>query len=67
MYVHKLDGTAYPQTWEEYERLVLRSTEDPDVVIGFRPGAWEQHLRDFLRGADEAFDLNDSANMTMAG
>ncbi len=69
MYVQLLDGAAYPLTWEEYERLVMRSAEDPDVVIGFRPGAWDMYLRQFLSGTEDdgAFEEDFLANMTMAG
>ena len=53
MYVQKLGGEVFPRTWQEYERLVIRSTDDPNVVIGFRPGAWEQFVSEFLRGAED--------------
>ena len=36
-----------------FERLVIRDTEDPEVVIGFRPGAREQFVRQVLRGTDD--------------
>ena len=53
MYVRIFGGGAFPRTWQEYERLVIRSAEDPDVVIGFRNGDWEQYVREFLCGPDD--------------
>ncbi len=69
MYAQMLNGTAYPLTWAEYERLVTRSAEDPDVVINFPPGAWDMFVRQFLSGTegDSAFEEDFLSDMTIAG
>ena len=54
-----------PPNWEEYECSVTCSTEDPEVVIGFRPVAWLMFVKQFLGGREEdrAFDEDFLANM----
>ena len=39
-------------------------TEDPEVVIGFRPGAWLMFVKQFLGGGEEdrAFEEDLLAN-----
>ena len=62
IYVRMVGGEAHPRTWQEYEGLVVRSTEDPNVVIALRPGAWQEYERQFLRGiedVDEGFETSD--------
>ena len=62
MYVRIVGGTPYPIDWEEYESFIVRSTEDPDVVIGFRPGEWQKYARQFFRGGgniNEAYELEE--------
>jgi hypothetical protein len=62
MDIHPVGREAYPRTWPEYERLVLHNAEDPEVVIGFRPGGWKQYVRQFLGGTEdpwEGFELGD--------
>ena len=39
MYVRMIGGELHPRTWQEYEELVIRSAEDPNVVIALQPGA----------------------------
>ncbi len=53
-------GEPHPRTWQEYERLVIRGTEDPNVVIALRPGAWQEYARRFLRGIEDADEVFDS-------
>ena len=60
MYVRMVGGGPQPPTWQEYERLFIRSAEDPDVVMALRPGAWQEYALHFLRGTedpDEFFDF----------
>ena len=54
-----------PPNWEEYECSVTCSTEDPEVVIGFRPVAWLMFVKQFLGGREEdrAFEEDLLANM----
>ena len=62
MYVRMVGGEPRPRTWQEYESLVVRSTEDPNVVIALRPGAWLEYERQFLRGTedlDEGFEIEE--------
>ncbi len=42
-----------PPNWEEYERSATCGTGDPEVVIGFRPGAWLMFVKQFLGGREE--------------
>ena len=53
MYVRMVGGEPHPRTWQEYEELVIRSAEDPNVVISLRPGAWQKYERRFLWGTDD--------------
>ncbi len=62
IYVRMLGGEPHPRTWQDYEGLVVRSTEDPNVVIALRPGAWQEYERQFLRGTedfDEGFEIEE--------
>ena len=54
-----------PPNWEEYERSVTCGTEDPEVVIGHRPGAWKAFVKQFLGGMedDRAFEEDFLANI----
>ena len=54
-----------PPNWEEYERSVTCSTEDPEVVIGFRPGAWLMFVKQFLGGTEEDGAIEDDFLSTM--
>ena len=57
-----LGGEPHPRTWQDYEGLVVRSTEAPNVVIALRPGAWQEYERQFLRGTedfDEGFEIEE--------
>ncbi len=56
MYVRLVDGEPHPRAWQDYERLMIRSAEDPNIVIAFRPGAWQEYARQFLRLADDPDD-----------
>ena len=65
IYVRMVGGEPHPRTWQEYEGLAVRSTEDPNVVIALRPGAWQEYERQFLRGTDDVgevfgFDMDDT-------
>ena len=53
MYVRMVGGELHPRTWQEYEDLVIRSAEDPRVIIGLRPGAWQEYERQLFRGIDD--------------
>jgi len=56
IYVRMVGGEPHPRTWQEYEALVVRSTEDPNVVIALRPGAWQEYEGQFLRGIEDPND-----------
>ena len=53
MYIRMVGGEPHPRTWQEYEDLVIRSAEDPNIVITLRPGAWQQYERQLFRGVDD--------------
>ena len=53
MYVRMVDGEVHPRAWQEYEGLVIRSTEDPNIVIALRPRAWQEFDQRFLRGIED--------------
>ncbi len=58
MYVRMVGGEVYPRGWQAYENMVIRSAEDPNVVIALRPGAWQEFERQLFRGVgdlDEEF------------
>jgi len=62
IYVRMVGREPHPRTWQEYEGLVVRSTEDPNVVITLRPGAWQEYERQILRGTedlDEGFEIEE--------
>jgi len=62
MYVRITGGEICPRTWQEFEGLIVRSTEHPNVVIALRPGAWQEYERQFLRGTeglDEDFEIEE--------
>ena len=54
-----------PPNGEEYERSVICGTDDPEVVIGLRPGAWLMFVKQFLGGREEdrAFEEDLLANI----
>lgn len=56
MYVRLVSGEPHPRAWQDYERLIIRSAEDPNIVLALRPGAWQEYERQFLRLADDADD-----------
>ncbi len=53
MYVRLVGGEPYPRGWQAYESMVVRSAQDPDVVIALRPGAWQEFERHLFRGVDD--------------
>ena len=53
MYVRMVGGEVYPRGWQAYENMVIRSAEDPNVVIALRPGAWQEFERQLFRGVDD--------------
>jgi hypothetical protein len=52
MHVRLGVGATYPRSWQEYGRLVIGNTDDPDVVISLRPTAWRHYWRQFTCGPD---------------
>ena len=53
MYVRMVGGEVYPRGWQAYENMVIRSAEDPNVVIALRPGAWQEFERQLFRGVGD--------------
>ncbi len=53
MYVRLVGGEPYPRRWQAYENMVIRSSQDPNVVIALRPGAWQEFERQLFRGDDD--------------
>ena len=53
MYVRMVDGEPYPRGWQAYENMVIRSAQDPNLVIAMRPGAWQEFERHLFRGVDD--------------
>ena len=48
-----VDGEPYPRGWQAYENMVIRSAQDPNLVIAMRPGAWQEFERHLFRGVDD--------------
>ena len=53
MYVRMVGGEPYPRGWQAYENMVIRSAQDPNLVIAMRPGAWQEFERHLFRGIDD--------------